>query len=151
MDALNEKDYIAFAITHEGQENVFAVPIENVDAVISSNGKVSYTVLPDTPEYVLCIMNPYGRQLIAVINLLRLFGSSFQPKKADVIVLIVFSGQMVGIPAQNAYLISAYPDELSDDVHTGTKVFIHDKTKYFVLDIPRLYDYLNVSARDNES
>lgn len=146
MNVSNEKAYIAFTITREGQDFVYAVPIENVDAVISADGKAPYAVLPGTPEYVLCVMNPYGGRFVSIINLLNLFGFSFRPKTADVIVLIIFSGQMIGVPAKNAYLISAYPDELSDDAITGTKVFTHNKTQYFVLDVPRLYNYLNLSA-----
>lgn len=149
MNVSNKKDYIAFTITREGQDYSFAVPVENIDAVISPDGKASYAVLPGIPEYVLCVMNPYGGQFVSIINLLSLFGFSFRPKTADIIVLIVFSGQMIGVPAQNAYLISAYPEELSDDAITGTKVFTHDRTQYFVLDIPRLYGYLNLSVPDN--
>lgn len=148
MNVLGEKNYIAFNITREGQDYVFAVPIENVDAVISPDEKAPYVVLPGTPEYVLCLMNPYGGQFVSIINLLSLFGLSFQPKTADVIVLLIFSGRMVGFPAQNAYLVSAYPGELSDDVITGTKVFTHDKTQYSVLDIPRIYDYLGLSYQN---
>lgn len=145
MNVSNEKAYIAFTITHGGQDYIFAVPIENVDAVISLDEKVSYAVSPGTPEYVLCVMNPYGRQFVTIINLLSLFGFSFRPKKADIIVLIIFSGRIVGVPAQNAYLISADSGELLDDTITGTKIFIHNKTQHFVLDIPRLYEYLSFS------
>lgn len=61
---------------------------------------------------------------------------------------ITREGQDYVFAAQNAYLVSAYPSELSDDVITGTKVFTHDKTQYSVLDIPRIYDYLGLSYQN---
>lgn len=148
MNLSNKKDYIAFTITCEGQDYIFAIPIENTDAIFPSNGNIPYAVLPNVPEYVLCVMTPYNRQPITIINLLSLFGFSFHPETAAVIVSIIFSKQKIGVPAQNVQIISACPDELMDDPITGTKIFSKGETKYFILDIPRLYDYLYLNTEN---
>lgn len=142
MNISDKKNYIAFTITCEGEDYVFAIPIENADAIITSDSTAPYAVLPNVPEYILCVMIPYGGEMFTIINLLSLFGFSFRPKTAAVIVMINFLDRRIGVPAQNAYIISACPNELLDDPMTGTKILVQGSKKYFVLDIPRLYDYL---------
>lgn len=142
MNISDKNDFIALTITCENQDYIFAVPIENIDAIISPNMNIPYAVFPNAPEYVICVMTPYGDQPITIINLLNLFGFSFNPETADVIVSIIFSKQKIGVPAQSARIVSACSDELLDNPITGAKLFVQGETKYFVLDIPRLYDYI---------
>lgn len=143
MSTFGKKQYIAFTIEDESRNYVFAAPVENIDALVPLTGKTPYSIPPRACSRVLCVMNPYGK-LVTIINLLSLFGCSFVPKDANTNVIIVlnFQGKAVGVPAQNAQLVSAYPHELTNHEATGPRVFAHGEVQYYVLDIPRLYRYL---------
>lgn len=133
----NENQYIAF----EKQGYVFAVPIENIDALIPVMRDTAYAVPSCAPNHILGVINPYGK-LVTVINLLNLFGGDTIPETVNLVVILRNFDKLLGIPAQNAHIITAFSSELSDDKTTCTKIFTRDRTQYFVLDIPRLYEYI---------
>lgn len=141
MTAFWKNYYVDFTI-EDGQKNyVFAAPIENIETVVPLTRKIPYTVPPRAHSHVLCVMNPYGL-FVTVFNLLSLFGLLFTPKTANIIVIFNFSGRRIGVPAQSAHLVSAYPYELSDDEATGTKIFMNGEVPHFTLNIHRLYESL---------
>lgn len=141
MGEFEKKQYVAFTIENQEQNYVFAVPVENIDALVPLTREIPYTIPPHTYSHVLCVMNSYGK-LVTIINLLNLFGIPFIPKTANVIIVLNFMGKVMGVPAQRAHLVSAYPHEMSADKATGTKIFEREEVQYFALDIPRLYEYL---------
>ena len=73
---------------------------------------------------------------------MSLFGIPFTPKTANVMIVFNFLGKILGVPAQSAHLVAAYPHELSADKATGTYMFVNGEVEYYALDIPRLYEYL---------
>lgn len=141
MGEFGEKQYVAFTIENQEQNYTFAVPVENIDALVPLTKEIPYAILPHTSSQVLCTMNPYGK-LVTIINLLNLFGVPFVPKSANIIIAFNFMGKIIGVPAQSAHLVSANPHEMSADKATGTKIFERKEVQYFALDIPRLYEYL---------
>lgn len=141
MGEFGETQYVAFVIENQEQNYVFAVPVENIDALVLLTREIPYAILPHPSSQVLCVMNAYGK-LVTVINLSGLFGMLFVPKTANIIIVFNFMEKVIGVPTQSAHLVSAYSHEMSDDKATGTKIFEREEVQYFVLDIPRLYKYL---------
>lgn len=141
MEEFKENQYVAFSIEYHGRSLVFAVPFENVDALVPLTGETRYAVQPQAPSEVLCVMNPYGKQA-PIISLLDLFGVSAAPQKANVMVMVTYMGKVIGFPADSAHIVSARPQEMIPNESTGTSVFERDNEPYFTLDIPRLYEHL---------
>lgn len=120
---------------------MFAVPIGKMGALIPLLKGIAYTIPPCAPAYVLGVVKPYG-QFITVIDLLNIYGFSTVEQSANLIVVLNHFNKMIGIPAQNAHLVSALDEELTDDQFTGTKVLLREGIEYFILDVPRLYEYI---------
>lgn len=138
-----EQQYIAFNTGFEKRDYTFAVPVENIGALLPAPEKDSYVILPHVPDHVLCVMKSY-EQPVTVINLLKLFGFSYIPETANIVVILNYAQKSIGIPAQSAYMVSTPENQLTDNELTGTKVFTKNDTEYYILDIPRLYRYIGI-------
>ena len=133
----DENTYVAFEV----KSNVFAIPIKEILGIIRITQNVPRITLPNTKNYVKCIVEVDGL-LVTVINIPGTGGG--MPSLGDLIVVLEHIGQRIGISADTIYLVTISLEEIVYDKVSGTKAFMRGGKTYSILDDIQLYKYLDV-------
>jgi purine-binding chemotaxis protein CheW len=129
-------------LAHQGRE--YALPIEDVSEVVRM---VSITPVPETPGWLLGVINLRGRS-IPVMDLGGRLGLPFAPTAPTTpIVVVERSGRMAGVVVEGVVDIATLPVESSDPAESilggaradlVSSVARLDRKVFSVLDVDRL-------------
>jgi len=129
-----ESRYLIFGI----KNSKFAVPIDTVKSLISTDSDIQLTSPPDKPINVKFLINLSG-DFFPVIELPDLIDDS----NAEENIIIVFeqNGKTLGLLAHNAQITTVEANSITVDRFTGTKAFMYKDVPHMLIDIPKLYEF----------
>ena len=129
--------YVAFQV----KNSMFAVPMNDTLYIAAGSQNTIYTILPNTPDHIKCIVE-LGGQLVTVVDIPGTDGDI--PIMGNYIVILLHSGWNIGILATEVHLVRTMANSIFTDKITGEKFIDHNGKKYLILDISRLYKELDI-------
>ena len=129
--------YVAFQV----KNRIFAVPMNDTLGIVAGGENITYTIVPNAPKYVKCIVESDG-YFITIVNLPGTYEDL--PIIGNYIVVLEHLGQNIGILASAAHLVRILGNSILEDKITGQKSFVHNGKTYLMLNISQLYRELGI-------